>query len=290
MAGKTDFSQINADLENLEKRGSGTEFRKVNFKNLQFGDTTIAVLPPKDDSSNLYERVVLHFGFTGDDGNKRVYLCSRDKHNKCPICDAAYKAKDNGDTDRWKEIKPVTRYLWNGCLTDFENCVLSLKTSQHKAILNELRVLHIGDPDDEDASPVDATNPENGVFIRVSRMKADPWATAKGIRKHKKREELKERCDELLENMFDISDIYIDNSPSELSKVLDGEDINAHLFNKKEDDEKKETKKVDKKAEVKKASPKPKKKEPKKEETKKQETPSSSEDDEIDKLMADLED
>jgi len=218
MAGKTDYGKVNADIEKRkeakERRG---KFSEVSWMSIPFGDTNLGMLPPFSDDHELYHEVYVHFGFRDSKDNKRSYLCSRTLHGECPICEQSEKLKET-EPKRSGEIKGVKQFLWNGYNSEFANRVITFKPSQHNEVLQELNTLHIDEG-------VDATDPAEGKILKLSRMKVTPYARARILGKVQTLPEGK--AAQLLEGMTDLTKAYTDNTPQELYKMLQGEDINV---------------------------------------------------------------
>jgi len=218
MAGKTDYGKLNAEIEKKkeakERRG---KFSEIKWMKIPYGDTNLGMLPPFSDDHDLYFEVYLHFGFKDSKDNKRSYRCSRVLHKECPICESAEKMKDS-DPKRYSEIKSVKQYLYNVYDTEFANRVAILKPTQHNEVIQELNSYHIDEG-------VDATDPAEGKLLKLSRMKAQPYARARIAGKVKTLPEGK--AAELLAGMTDLTKAYINNTPQDLYKMMQGEDINV---------------------------------------------------------------
>lgn len=74
------------------------------------GDNTLRYLPPTWENPQHYGYDVWVHAYVGVDESS--YLCPAKMLNKpCPICDAAKEAKDSGDEEEYKGLKPTNRVL-----------------------------------------------------------------------------------------------------------------------------------------------------------------------------------
>lgn len=68
------------------------------------GDNLVRILPPTWDGADHYGMTIWVHAFVGADSS--TYLCPRKMLNKkCPICEAAKLAKDNGEADEAKQLQ-----------------------------------------------------------------------------------------------------------------------------------------------------------------------------------------
>lgn len=213
---KTNFGKITKDLEKAQSKKSFEKTDKADWLKIAYGDNIFMVLPPINDDSDLFHEVTLHFGFVDSDGNNRVYLCSKVNHKACPICDRYWTIKDKLP-DEAKNIKPQKTYLYNVMDLDKKNRVVGLKPSQHKELLLEINTCY----QDEE---LDITDPANGISVKLTRLKADPWARCRRVNKSISLSE--EAIEELLKGCKDLTKLYVDNTPEELERMMSGEDIN----------------------------------------------------------------
>lgn len=74
------------------------------------GDNVVRILPPTWEDHDHYGYTVWVHGWVGPDNSS--YLCPRKMNSKrCPICEAARDAKDAGETEEEKALKPQERIL-----------------------------------------------------------------------------------------------------------------------------------------------------------------------------------
>jgi len=126
--------------------------------------------------------------------------------------------KDN-DSKRYNEIKGVKQFLYNGYDSEFTNRVIIMKPTQHNEVIQELNTFHMDEM-------VDATDPSEGKTLKLSRLKVTPYARARIM--GKVIWTLPEgKVKELLGGLTDLTKAYIDNTPQDLYKMLQGEDINV---------------------------------------------------------------
>jgi hypothetical protein len=221
MAGKTDFSALSAKIQaSAEKKAKGNKtFEKIEWLKVPYGDTTFMVMPPRDDNSNFYHEVYIHHNFKDNQGNKRSYQCSRKKHGSCPICERVEALTKEGLVKTASEIKGQRTFLYNVRDIEMKKKVVGLKPSQHNEVIQELNA-HYAD------TTIDATDPINGLSIKLSRLKASPWARA---RITKKVDISDVQASEFVSNLPDLDKVYIDFTPEELANMLKGEDLYAAM-------------------------------------------------------------
>lgn len=220
MAGKTDFSRLSATIQSNQEKSQkrGSKFEKVEWLTIPYGDTTFMIMPPKDENSDFFVEEYVHHNFKDSKGKKRSYLCSRKRHGKCPICDRVAALTKEGLTKDASAIRGQKTFLYNVRDYNLNKKVAPLKPSQHNEVIQELNAHHAD-------QGIDATDPANGTQIKLSRLKAAPWARARILAK--KVELTAERIAEFSTGLADLGKVYIDNTPEELAKMLSGEDINV---------------------------------------------------------------
>jgi len=222
---KTDFSKINSHLQKAQERkrafetGSSTKkFEKTEWMKLPFGDTTFMVLPPSSEEADIFLEVYIHHNFAdpNDPNKKRSYQCSKKDHGSCPICEHVEALTKSGDTKRASQFKAQRTFLYNVMDQEGNVKVAPLKPSMHTEVLQEINTNYI----DND---VDVTDPHNGSLIKLSRLKAAPWARARVLGK---RMELSEnKVTEVKSKIKDLTTVYFDFTPEDLQRGLDGEDL-----------------------------------------------------------------
>jgi len=222
---KTDFSKINSHLQKAQDRkkafenGSSTKkFEKTEWMKLPFGDTTFMVLPPFSEESDIFLEVYIHHNFAdpNDPNKKRSYQCSKKAHGSCPICEHVDVLTKSGDTKRASQFKAQRTFLYNVMDQEGNVKVAPLKPSMHTEVLQEINTNYI----DND---VDVTDPYNGTLIKLSRLKAAPWARARVLGK---RIELSEnKITEVKTKIKDLTTVYFDFTPEDLQRGLDGDDL-----------------------------------------------------------------
>jgi len=220
MAGQTDFSRINADLEAAkEAKNRNSKFEKVEWLRVPFGDTTFMVLPPFQDDQHIFKEVYIHHNFVDNQGRKRSYLCSRQVHDVCPICAKVVKMNENGLTKEASQIQGKRTFLYNVLDIDLKNRVCGFKPSQHNEILQEINVSYADDM-------IDVTDPKNGRQIKLSRLKVTPWARArvKGITAALQL--TPQQVEVALSGMKNLDKVYVDNTPQQLEDMLAGKEVN----------------------------------------------------------------
>ena len=303
MAGKTDFNKLRFALERNEKiaKGESINFDKPKYLTPKKGETHFMINQPKDDESNLYNVVYIHFGLVDGNGKNRAVKCSQKKYGECPICDKvnamveeADKLEAAGNEEEAKEMRTLAigqrgrgsglkaqkRVLYNATNLQLENVILTLKPSAHNSVMNELCYL-------DKKQGIDATDIRNKKMINLEIIPREPWAVTRI--EDAKLNISEEDIDRILNNLHDLTKVYVDYSPEQMLKALNGEDIwKAPEKNgtkteevNKSDTTKTETKTVE--------TPKV-KKTVTKVETKVEETATSSDDDDIAELDALLQD
>lgn len=214
MVGKTNFAQLNADLEKMEEKAANrgnSNYEKPNYWSLKFGDSELSICPPKDDDAPLYKEVEL-FYFEAADGTKRVYKSSEEKFGTCPLKEHSKKLWKDGKKKEASDFGPKRSVLYNAVDSEGKNRLLMAKPSQHKEIMAELREAYCdGD---------DITELDKGYILKVSRLKADPWARARLQRKTSPRSA--EEVKAIEEGLYDLTGIYEDIEPDKLALLLTG--------------------------------------------------------------------
>jgi len=205
--------QAKHDEERKQAALSGGGGRIVTIPYSTNGNNTLLrVLPARPETDGIpFHEITLHYGFIGGDGKNRVYVCSKEKHGACPICDRADWLTANQKQKEAQNIGPQTFFLYNIVDGEGKVKVLRAKKSQHR----EIRATMLR----EDG---DITDLKTGAILEVERVKTDPycrvWVKAKGA--------LPDSIVNGLE-LEDLTSVYIENTPEELEKVLNGEDVNA---------------------------------------------------------------
>jgi len=215
MALNKDFlrDQAKQDEERRQAAISGGGGKIMTIPYSQNGNNTlIRVLPARSEANGIpFQEITLHYGFIGGDGKNRVYVCSKEKHGSCPICDRAEWLAANQKQKEAQNIGPQTFFLYNVVDGEGKVKVLRAKKSQHR----EIRATMLR----EDG---DITDLNTGAILEVERVKTDPycrvWVKAKGA--------LLDSIKNGLE-LDDLTAVYLENTPEELEKVLNGEDVNA---------------------------------------------------------------
>jgi len=275
MVGKTDFAEINAEMEALEKKASRYKNSSpVNWWTVKPGDHKMFILPPSSDGAPLFKKVTIFHGYVDSAGKKRAYKSSMEEYGTCPLMDNWKRLKEEGNETRAKEVRPQTIYLYN--VRDFvgENRVLCANTSQHKSILATLQHANL--------DGVDATDLTEGFTVTLSRLTSPPWATSRLALKPTVLTQ--EEINKSLSNLVDLETVYQSFSPEELQSMLNGEDI---IKVKKEDTSSDKEESKGKGIDFEKRT----KTKPKAEEVKKeiQETIQVEEDEDLEAIMRELE-
>jgi len=224
MVGKTDFGKLNNDIvqaeEAREAYKSKGSFTKVKWLKIPYGDTIFTVLPPFDENSHIYKEVYLHYGFVDDKGSNRVYKCSTESHGSCPICENNKARIADGNEKKASEQRAQKFFLYNLGDYNLENRIGALKPSQHNEVSQEINTIYIDDG-------IDVTDISKGKQIKLSRLKATPWARARVLGKSLDLNE--EQVKGLLDGVVNLTTVYIDNTPDELQRMLNGEQINKQV-------------------------------------------------------------
>lgn len=226
MAGKVNYGQVEKNIQERENKRNGGGKGSNDFVSLKYGDAKFMVCPPKDENSNWYHEIGVHFGFTDSQGNNRAYQCVMSKYGECPICDKAKELKSSGRIKEAQDIEAKTFFLFNilhvedekGEKHNFENKVLQAKASQK----NTIEAAFYQYIKDEGA---DAADLYNRRVFRGTRLKADPWYTGRVL--NNPADLTDEFIKEKLDNLADLTKAYVENTPEELTKMLNGEDINV---------------------------------------------------------------
>lgn len=225
---KTDFSKLNASIQKDADRkaryangGGQKKFEKIEWMKIPFGDTTLMVLPPKSDDADIFLEVYVHHNFYHDREDsepvKRSYLCSKPKYGTCPICDHVAKLREQGLAKEAKNIEAKKTFLANVMDVEGNVKVAPFKPSMYNEVRQEINTAYI----DED---IDVTDPANGKMIKCSRLSATPWARARVLSKPV--EVSLNKVTEVMSKLADLSKVYIDNTPEELMRALNGEEVN----------------------------------------------------------------
>lgn len=178
-------------------------------------NTLICILPARPEANGLpFQEIVLHFGFIGGDGRNRVYVCAGAKYGKCPICQRVEWMKANNQAKQAVGIAAQKYYLYNIVDAEGNQRVLRAKASQHR----EFRAVMLR----EDG---DITDLNKGAVLEIERLKVDPWCRAwvkgKGSLPTSIQTSLK---------LDDLTKMYVENTPEELDRMMNGEDVNANRF------------------------------------------------------------
>lgn len=81
----------------------------VDIWRIKDGENTVRILPPTwDDHKSWGYDVMMHMR-VGPDASS--YACLKMKGERCPICDAAQEAKDAGEDDEYKALRPQNRVV-----------------------------------------------------------------------------------------------------------------------------------------------------------------------------------
>lgn len=297
MAGKIDFSQVNADLQKMEddqKNRKFKKFKKISLWTLKKGEHKVLVLPPLTDDSPLYLKIQVCYGYVDSKNQKRAYRSSMDKHGRCPLVDNYKRVKESGDTEAAQAIQPKTFYLYNVMDANKATKVLMANTTQHKEILAEMQ--------NAGQDGVELDTAEGARFIKVNRLAVTPWARAR--MEGKSAGITQEEFDKALAEAVELDEAFVDYSPEDLERMLQGEDI-SKIYTKTEEEGEgegeeqepevkapvKETPKVETKKEVVKETPKVETKAPVKETPKVEgiKVETKSEDEDMADIMALLE-
>jgi hypothetical protein len=246
------------NFKNIEKQinqaKGGFAKRDFEFMTLKHGDSIFTVLEPKEDlDGQAHYDVWIHFGLVDGEGNNRVYKCSKGAHGSCPICDRvaemadqAAKTGDEALAKQANQLKGQKRSLYLVLDEALNLKVLTAKPTQAKQI--DIEILNAYKDEG-----INITQFGQLKSIRLSRLRQDPWASARYLAKSnvvvpdKKIEAIKE-------SMPELSTVYEDFSPEELERMLQGEEISKIPRKKKEQAEPKpepevETKPIERPAE-----------------------------------------
>jgi len=222
MTGKVDYGQLEKEIKEQESRRNSGEGAK--WLRLKYGDSKFMVCPPKDANSPWFQEIHIHYGFQDSQGRNRAYQCSTPKHGKCPICDQSDKLKAEGNS-RGDDISVSKAFLFNvlhveneeGKFQNYDLKLLSAKASQKNEIVSE----YMSYNKDED---VDAADLNNRRIFRGTRSKTDPWFSGRLL--SKKADITDDFIKDVETKLHDLSTVYVDNTPEELTRLLNGEDIN----------------------------------------------------------------
>jgi len=241
---KINFNKISEDT--VAEANQRNQFES-NFFTLPYDkNVLIRVLPPFDGSGGRpYYKVAVHFGFVGKDGKNRVYVCSLDKFGTCPICDRVRALKSESDkliatktqegfaqskvyNDQIQSIRRVKQYLYNILDPNGKESILVAKPSQHDAIIGEIQ-------DQMEHANINLTDYNTGGLLRLKRTKVKPWCTARveinaengGVSFPLKPETIQNL------KLRKLDEVYIQNTPDELARVIQGEDVNAEKLEQK---------------------------------------------------------
>lgn len=165
-----DFDKIRAEFEKLQasEKGGGGDFVN-NFYQIPEGDSTVRILPSKDDEKLFYAETKIHRVPIGNGQTKNVH-CLKTHDEPCPLCDAYYalwKAPYNNE-DLARQIKPRARYYMNVVDRQDEDSpvkILSVGIILFKKIINTIL--------DEDFG--DVTHTDTGRDFRLNKVMEGPW-------------------------------------------------------------------------------------------------------------------
>lgn len=207
---------------------SGTQ--KVKFHTFKTGEHNFRILPPFA-KGQLYLQVDLHWGFTDENGSKKVLKCTKYSHKTCAICDEVDRqtseiemAEKNptgfSNQEEFKmfidekkkardDIKRKSTYLWNILLPDGGAKVLQLSWNGHEPLLNKVKFLW-------EKSKVNVTDPTNNRQM---------WCSRTGVgAKTRYQYEVVENSARPLDNIGEIVDltkVYKENTPAELKAIIE---------------------------------------------------------------------
>jgi hypothetical protein len=141
-----------------------------------------------------------------------------DKYKTCPICIDAENQKKSGVPDNKIEIARDKRFLYNILDPDGNHKLFTAKSSQHSEILAEM----ISRIEDEN---IDITCYDTMGVIQLTRQKTEPYCRARVTQTGPLPKEFRDGI-----TLTDLDGVYIDNTPEELLRALQGEDINSSKF------------------------------------------------------------
>jgi hypothetical protein len=150
----TQFYDFSDDMFNASQR--------IQFHTFKTGDHYFRVLPPFAPNQ-LFYKVDLHWGFTDENGRKKVLKCTKYTHKMCPICDEVEKLTAEVDMmkknpsgfnsneeremligEKEKKIGDIKRkptYLWSIVTNDGQAKVLQLSWNGHDPLWNKIKFL-----------------------------------------------------------------------------------------------------------------------------------------------------
>jgi hypothetical protein len=192
----------------------GNKVTKDTFAKINFGDNKYFILAPEDNNIAHYYFNRVHFGFSSMDGSEVAFRCTYEQSgDKCPLCEAAFKLRDEGNTEGYNNIKAKPQFIYNVLTESNELKILRANPSQKAAI--EAALLSYYDETKKEC--VDTTN---GRFLKIKRMKIAPWCIANPVQTPPA------FTPEVIEfaknNQFDLSKIVKVYTVEELQQVVDG--------------------------------------------------------------------
>lgn len=168
-----DFDKIRAEFEKLQAQEKGASSGGGDFINKFYqipeGNSSVRILPPKDDDKLFFAATKIHRVPIGQGQTRNVH-CLKVHDEPCPLCDAYYalwKAPYNNE-DLARQIKPRDRYYMNVVdRQDEDNPVkiLSVGIILYKKIINTIL--------DEDFG--DVTDLMTGRDFRLNKIMEGPW-------------------------------------------------------------------------------------------------------------------
>ena len=204
--------------------------QKIDFTGFKNGNHEFRVLPPYAPNQ-LFYKVDLHWGYTDENGRKKVLKCTKYTHKMCPICDEVDRLTAEIDlikkspsgfnspedmeavvTEKLKKIGDIKRkptYLWNILNAEGGAKVLQLSWNGHDPLYNKIKFLW-------ETQKINVTDP------RASHML---WCSRTGTNaKTRYQYELIANSARALENLpalIDLSKVYADSTPAELKKIVE---------------------------------------------------------------------
>jgi len=222
MAGKTDFSRVNADITAAAEKEASRKtktFEKVDWLKVTYGDTTFSILPPFVEGAHVYAEVYIHHNFLDNNNRKRSYRCSKQLHEICPICDRVAALTAAGNTQQASQMEGKKTFLYNVLDIDLKNRVAGFKPSQHNEVLQELQIFHADEL-------IDLTDLANGRQLKLTRTKTKPYARVRTKSEKVALQLTPEQIEAALKGLKDLSKIYVNNTPAQLTEMLAGKEVN----------------------------------------------------------------
>jgi hypothetical protein len=165
-----DFDKIRQEYARLNGEKQESDSGSGKFLRIQDGETTVRILPGKDDDTLFYAATALHY-VPQAEGKSKVYTCNKVHGGRCPLCDAyyaAWKMVDAGEIERdqARKLKPTKTYYYN--VYDRESGevkVLRVGIKLHTKVIETIM--------DDDYG--DVTDLESGHDFKIVKAKDGPW-------------------------------------------------------------------------------------------------------------------